>query len=71
MKTIMAVVVMLVAGCTDKAEDAEERCKKACPAYSASFASITPTGSFGNNDYECWCRRGTEAGGGSEPLRIW
>lgn len=74
MKTLLAAAVAVsLLGC-DAEEQAEDRCRSACPAYGATFAGITCGGdacSMAVRQWECWCRRGAESGGGSEPLRIW
>ena len=76
MRTILAVVALFVlggAGCKRKCDDAwaqdVKRCEEECQQYGATFVRLTPITGFCNG--ECWCRRGAEAGGGSEPLRIW
>ncbi len=82
MKTILAVVVasfcLAATGngaCEFKTEEdlARDKCKQECTNYGAAFANLSRVpGGFGHaDDYECWCRRGAESGGGSEPLRIW
>jgi hypothetical protein len=79
MKTILAVLaaVFLMGAnggpsCETKSDEdlAHDRCKRECPQYGAVFVRLSSTGS-NYPDFECWCRRGAEAGGGSEPLRIW
>lgn len=72
MRFLLAVVVaVFVAGCVNVTDEATKRCKSDCPTYGATFVRVTPTGSINDTDYECWCRRGADSGGGSEPLRIW
>jgi hypothetical protein len=74
MKTILAVVVAIFAvGCQGvRRDEAVANCKKACPQYGAVYAHSTRKANSSMEDaWECWCRRGAEAGGGSEPLRIW
>ncbi len=74
MKMFLAVVVMLVAvGCHGVERDkAVAKCKAACPQYGATYAHATRQADSSMEDaWECWCRRGAESGGGSEPLRIW
>jgi hypothetical protein len=73
MKTILSVVVLFVIGCGAE-ERAEKRCREDCPTYGAMFVRVSCNGDACGEKEEqwgCWCRRGAEAGGGSEPLRIW
>jgi len=80
MRTMLAVVVALFIlggigckkvqrNCDDAWAQDVKRCEGECQQYGATFVRLTPITGFCNG--ECWCRRGAEAGGGSEPLRIW
>jgi hypothetical protein len=57
MKTILAVVVLVVAvwGCKKKGPTPEERCESDCPKYGAVFANVSCPGLY--CDWQCWCRR--------------
>ena len=73
-KALTAIVLAagMLLGCSVQPE-MEKKCREDCPTYGAVYVRVSTTqpGSESAEAYECWCRRGAESGGGSEPLRIW
>ena len=70
-KILVALVTIMLLGCSVEPE-MTARCEQDCPLYGATFVKLSRHGNSCNeSSWECWCRRGAEAGGGSEPLRIW
>jgi hypothetical protein len=68
-----ALLAFIGSGCKKHCDEAWQRnydlCVKQCAEYGAAFAGLTPITGFCTG--ECWCRKGAEQGGGSEPIRIW
>ncbi len=69
---VLPLLACLLGGCTAR-EEAEKRCREECPQYGATFVRLSGCreDSLAIEKCQCWCRRGAEQGGGSEPLRIW
>jgi hypothetical protein len=77
-KTIVVTLALLISGgCCDVRDRMQKQCIDDCLSYGAGYMRLKATCGDTNGccssegDFECWCRRGAESGGGSEPLRIW